>query len=90
MYNYIIINCKIMALFLPKVQAFGIDLSDLSIKIGQAKKKGSKYLLTSLSKREIPEGFINDGVINEDKEEGSVCPTGPWPEADIAGPFRVD
>lgn len=57
-----------MALFYPKVEAMGIDLSDRSIKIGKAKKKGTEFILESLGEKNIPPGFINDGIINEDKE----------------------
>lgn len=58
-----------MPLFLPKTEAFGIDLSDRSIKMGQVNKKGSKLVLKSLGEKEIPAGFINDGIINKDKEQ---------------------
>ncbi|MDD5551660.1 MAG: type IV pilus assembly protein PilM [Candidatus Pacebacteria bacterium] len=58
-----------MPLFLPKTEAFGIDLSDRSVKMGQVKKKGSKLVLKSLGEKEIPAGFINDGIINKDKEQ---------------------
>lgn len=57
-----------MALFYPKTQAMGIDLSDRSIKIGQIKKRGSNFIFDSLGEKSIPSGFINGGIINNDKE----------------------
>jgi len=61
-----------MPLFLPKIEAVGIDLSDRSIKIAQIKKKRNKLILRAISEKEIPFGYVNDGIINKDKENELV------------------
>lgn len=61
-----------MPLFLPKIEAIGIDLSDRSIKLAQIVKKKGKFILRSINEKEIPFGFINDGIINKDKESELV------------------
>lgn len=61
-----------MPLFVPKIEAIGIDLSDRSIKVAKIKKKKNKFILESISEREIPYGFINDGIINKDKEDDLI------------------
>ena len=61
-----------MPLFLPKVSAMGIDLSDLSIKVACLTKGRSKMILNSLGEKEIPKSFINDGIINPEKEDEVV------------------
>jgi len=57
-----------MPLFSPKIESFGIDLSDFSIKISQVKKKGSSLFLTSIGEKFFQEGIIKDGVINKERE----------------------
>ena len=57
-----------MALLSSKNLMFGIDLSNLSIKITQVKKRGSSLILTSLGKEDIPSGFIEKGEIIKEKE----------------------
>ena len=47
---------------------FGIDLSDLSIKIVNLKKKGRDLDLASFSRQEIPAGLIEDGEIKKESE----------------------
>lgn len=61
-----------MPLFLPKISAFGIDLSDLSIKVGKIRKKKSKMVLVSLGEKMISRGLVNDGIIDP-KKEGEVA-----------------
>ncbi len=58
-----------MPLFLPKISAMGIDLSDLSVKVAYIKKgRKEKMVLTSLGEKDIPKSFINDGIIDPEKE----------------------
>lgn len=61
-----------MPLFLPKIEALGIDLSDRSIKIAKITKRKDKFILEGIGEKEIPYGFINDGIINRDKEEDLI------------------
>lgn len=52
----------------PKISAFGIDLSDWSIKIANLKKKNSGLFLASFGRKEIKENLIEEGEIkNEEK-----------------------
>lgn len=48
--------------------AFGLDLSDLSIKIACLKKTGASLGLVSFGREEIPEKTIEDGVIKNEDE----------------------
>ena len=48
---------------------FGLDLSDLSVKIAQLKKGAGGIFLASYGKRDIPAGVLENGVI---KNEGSL------------------
>jgi len=52
----------------PKIQGFGIDLSDLSIKIVNLKKKGNDLELVSFGRQEIPVGLIENGGIKKEGE----------------------
>ena len=61
-----------MALFSIKKLTFGIDLSNLSIKVAQVKKRGAGLILTSLGKEIIPPGFIGKGEIIKEKEVVSL------------------
>lgn len=61
-----------MFFYSPKKEIFGIDLSDLSVKIAKIERKGKLLTLTSLGKKSLPEGLIEKGIINEEKEEGLV------------------
>jgi len=52
----------------PKITQFGIDLSDISIKIAQLKKTKKGYALSSFGRKEIAKGLIEEGEIkNEEK-----------------------
>jgi len=51
-----------------KKSIFGIDLSELSIKVAQVKKRGSDLVLTSIGKKDIPAGVIGKGEIMREKE----------------------
>lgn len=52
----------------PNISSFGIDLSDLSIKIVNLKKKGGSFELTSFGRQEINEGLIANGEIKKEEE----------------------
>lgn len=48
---------------LSKKNAFGIDISDLSVKIAKLEKTGGSLVLTSYGREEIPPGIIKNGEI---------------------------
>ena len=48
--------------------AFGLDISDLSIKLAWLKKTGRQFRLASFSRQEIPEGAIEEGEIKKEEE----------------------
>ncbi|MDD4982750.1 MAG: type IV pilus assembly protein PilM [Candidatus Portnoybacteria bacterium] len=50
------------------IHGFGIDLSDLSIKIIDLKKKGGNFELASFGRQEIPAGLIENGEIKKEEE----------------------
>ncbi|MBU2036667.1 type IV pilus assembly protein PilM [Patescibacteria group bacterium] len=52
----------------PKINSFGIDLSDLSIKIACLKKHGGNFYLASFGRQEIREGLIVNGEIKKEDE----------------------
>lgn len=52
--------------------AFGLDLGDLSLKIVQFKKKGTKVFLSSFVKEDIPAGLIQRGEVQKEEELISV------------------
>lgn len=54
--------------FNPKISSFGLDLSDLSIKIANVKKRGPDFCLTSFGRQEIKEGLIENGEIKKEAE----------------------
>lgn len=51
-----------------KLSGFGIDLSDLSLKIIDLKKHGGKFKLASFNRQEIKEGLIENGEIKKENE----------------------
>lgn len=55
-------------LFNNNLGAFGLDLSDRSIKVAQLKKKGKTIDLYSYGREDIPKGFIEDGEIKNEEE----------------------
>lgn len=57
-----------MSFFKDNLGAFGLDLSDRSIKVAQLKKKGDKIVLSSFGREDIPEGLIVDGEIKDEEE----------------------
>jgi type IV pilus assembly protein PilM len=50
----------------PKIQAFGIDLSDFSVKIIAFEKKVGKISLASFGRQEIIPGIIEEGEIKKE------------------------
>ena len=52
----------------PKISAFGIDLSDWSIKIANLEKRDGKIFLVSFGRQEIKEGLIEEGEIKNEEE----------------------
>ena len=57
--------------FLKKL-AFGLDLSDRSLKIVQFKKWKDQLFLSSFIKKDIPGGIVNGGIIQDEKELISI------------------
>ncbi len=51
-----------------KPSAFGLDLSDLSIKLALLKKSSGKISLASFGREEIEEGIIESGAIKKEQE----------------------
>lgn len=52
----------------PKIESFGIDLSDLSIKIVDLKRKGKgDFLLSAFGRSEIQPGLIENGEIKQEE-----------------------
>jgi type IV pilus assembly protein PilM len=54
--------------FYKKPQAFGLDISDASIKIAQFKKRGEDLRLRSYNRVNVSEGIIKQGEILRDQE----------------------
>jgi len=52
----------------PKIQGFGIDLSDFSVKIIAFEKKAGKISLASFGRQEIIPGIIEEGEIKKEAE----------------------
>lgn len=59
-----------VSLFTPKIEAFGIDISDRSIKAARLKKTRDGLVLASYGRQDIPSGVIERGVIK--KEENLI------------------
>lgn len=51
-----------------KPGAFGLDISDFSIKIAQLEKRGNGFRLKSFNRTAVPEGIIEEGEIKKEKE----------------------
>lgn len=69
-------NQKSMFNFLNlKPEAFGIDVSDLSLKIVKLKKNGEKFALASFGEASIKPGIIEDGEIKKEKALANVIKT---------------
>jgi len=62
-----------MDFFSPKQEAFGLDLSDFSLKIVKLKKGKEQFEVASFGMREVPAGLIKKGVIvREDAVAGII------------------
>src|SRR4030043_1285036 len=55
-------------MFFSKSSAFGLDISDLSIKIALLKQTGKHIQLASFGRQDIPENVIESGVIKKEEE----------------------
>lgn len=55
-----------------KKMAFGLDLSDRSLKIVQFKKQKGEFSLSGFATQDIPSGLIQNGEIKKEKELASV------------------
>jgi len=55
-----------------KTEAFGLDISDLSLKIVKLKKKGRFLEVESFGKEDIPPGTIKEGEIEKEKELAQI------------------
>ena len=49
-------------------ESFGIDISDLSVKIAKLKKQGTGFVLVSYGEIAVPSGIVVQGVIKKEKE----------------------
>jgi len=58
----------IFSRFYKKPQAFGLDISDSSIKVALIQKKGKNFELVSHNRTDILEGVIKDGEIKKGNE----------------------
>lgn len=69
--NSIIINrfklIPDMSLFNSNLNAFGLDLSDRSIKVAQLQRKGGKTEVYAYGREDMPEGLIEDGEIKDEE-----------------------
>src|SRR3989338_402730 len=52
--------------------AFGLDISDLSVKAVQLKKKKGGFFLSSFGEFQVPAGVIDRGQIKEEKELADI------------------
>lgn len=55
-----------------KPEAFGLDISDLSLKIVKLKRKGKTLILTSFGESEIKPGIIREGEIKDEKKLAEI------------------
>jgi len=55
-----------MSLFSQKTKSFGLDISDLSLKIANVEKNGKKLELVSIGVAEVPKGVIKQGQIQDE------------------------
>lgn len=55
-----------------KPEAFGLDISDLSLKIAKLKKEGKVFNLASFGETTIPPGIIKEGEIKDEKKLAEI------------------
>ncbi len=58
--------------FSLKPEAFGLDISDLSLKIIKLEKKGAGFKLVSFGETEIPSGIIRGGEIKKEENLAAI------------------
>jgi type IV pilus assembly protein PilM len=61
-----------MAIFSQKPTAFGLDISDLSLKIAKLEKKRGGLKLASFGQAKIPKGVIKGGEVKDEKALGEI------------------
>lgn len=64
-----------LELFKLKPEAFGLDISDLSLKVINLQKKKDKFCLASFGETEIKSGIISGGEIQDEKELAKIIKT---------------
>ena len=57
-----------MSLSSSNLNAFGLDLSDQSVKVAQLRKKNGKMKIYAYGREDIPKGLIEDGEIKNEEE----------------------
>jgi len=67
-----------MSIFNNNLDAFGIDLSDRSVKFAQLKKNGEKISLYGYGREEVPKGLIQDGEIKDAEEVAALIKKALW------------
>ncbi len=55
-----------------KPETFGLDISDLSLKIVKLKKKGKAFALVSFGEEKIGPGIIKKGVIKDEEQLSKI------------------
>jgi len=55
-------------MFFSSYSAFGLDLSDLSVKLAWLKRSGQQLNLASFIRQDIPENIIESGIIKKEDE----------------------
>lgn len=56
-----------MNLFSQKTKSFGLDISDLSLKVANVEKKGKNLELVSFGSCSVPKGVIKEGQIQDEE-----------------------
>lgn len=56
-----------MSLFSQKTNSFGLDISDLSLKVASIERRGKKLELVSFGSQDIPKGVIKEGQIQDEE-----------------------
>ncbi len=57
-----------MSIINENLDAFGLDLSDRSVKVAELKRKNGRVFLYSHNRMNIPQGLIKDGEIKNEEE----------------------
>ncbi len=61
-----------MNIFSQKTEAFGLDVSDFSLKLAKLEKAGDALRLASFGEAEIPPGFIENGEVKEESRLSEI------------------